>query len=77
MIVLDLPLFLGITIVVILVAEGMLWDLFSHKVRTLCFPCDVDTSFFRFFSLLRLRALAVSHAAFLAAAIVLFAIALW
>lgn len=45
----------------IVTLEGVLWLLFRRKVEGLCFAREIDQSFFRSFSLNRLRALAIVH----------------
>ncbi len=60
-----------------LIIEGTLWLIFVHKLRGLHFPRSVDESFFRFFSLTRLRLVAVLHTLFLLAIFVLVSLYVW
>ena len=51
--------------VLIVVVEVVLWMLFKRRIQGICFPHDMDASFFRFFTLGRLRVIAISHTLFL------------
>ena len=53
----------------IVVAELVLWRLFRRKISEMYFPHELDTSYFRFFTMLRLRALAIMHAVVLIVAV--------
>ena len=58
-------------------AELLLWIVFRRKVSNITFPHHVDESYFRFFSIMRIRIIAILHTAFLLAFIILTAILLW
>ncbi|MDO8649470.1 MAG: hypothetical protein Q7R81_06860 [Candidatus Peregrinibacteria bacterium] len=45
----------------VIAMELVLWKLFRRKIAGLLFPLEADQSFFRFFTLNRLRAIAVVH----------------
>ena len=61
----------------ILACETVLWMVFRAKMSRIDFPHEVDESFFRFFSLIRLRLLAVLHTVFLLATFIISSMLLW
>jgi hypothetical protein len=64
----------GIAIVCI---EGVLWYVFCKKATGVIFPRETDRSYFRFFSITRMRILVVSHTIFLLSVIIFTATLLW
>jgi hypothetical protein len=52
----------------ILLAEFIIWIVFQRKAEPLSFPHELDTSYFRFFELSRMRLIAVGHALLLVVA---------
>lgn len=63
--------------ILIVVVEGCLWLLFRQRVQGLSFPRELDASFFRFFTLGRLRAIAIGHTLFLLGAVIALFLLLW
>ena len=63
--------------VLIVMVEGFLWMLFRKRIQGICFPRKMDVSFFRFFTLGRLRAVAISHTLFLLGAVNALYLLLW
>ncbi len=64
---------IGVTVL----CEGILWMIFRQKLSPLVFPHELDTSYFRFFSLRRLRITALAHAIGTAVCIVILCLYLW
>ncbi len=61
----------------IVIVEGFLWKLFRKRIQGICFPREMDASFFRFFTLGRLRAIAISHTLFLLGTVNALYLLLW
>jgi hypothetical protein len=70
-------IFLTIAIVFILSSETFLWTLFRRKTVGIRFPHELDTSFFRFFTLARVRMVALLHTLFLFTVVVFSLLFLW
>lgn len=51
-----------VAVLVTVVAESVLWMMFRRKIEPLAFPHELDTSYFRFFGIARLRIVAITHA---------------
>jgi hypothetical protein len=68
---------LAILWMVTLVGEMVLWNLFRKRVGPMLFPHEVDTSFMRFFSLPRLRIVAIAHYLVLCVLVTIFFMFLW
>ncbi len=64
----------GVTIAFV---EVVLWMVFRHKIEGLCFPRELDQSIFRFFTLTRLRLIAILHTLFLIATFMICSSFLW
>ena len=62
---------------VITAIELMLWIVFYAKVQGLCFPRETDESLFRFFTVTRLRLIAILHTLFLIAVFMIASYFLW
>jgi hypothetical protein len=62
---------------VILLMEFMLWRMFRAKVSTVTFPHATDHSAFAFFSVGRLRFLAMVHAVVLIVCLAITYVLLW
>ncbi len=54
-------LVLGGVAATVAIVEGVLWHAFCSKVRGLVFPRALDESPFRFFSVPRMRIIALTH----------------
>lgn len=63
--------------VVIVTLELILWMVFHRKVEGLSFPRETDESLFRFFTVTRLRLVAILHTLFLLAVFILSSSFLW
>lgn len=59
------------------VCELVLWTMFFKKMKPISFPHELDTSYFRFFSLARLRISAIVHSIFVACVLAVFCTLLW
>lgn len=57
--------------------EWILWTIFRRKIGGLCFPRETDESLFRFFTLIRLRLIAILHTLFLVAIFMIATYFLW
>ncbi len=73
----SLPLIITAAIVITVFCEGILWWLFQKKMKPLSFPHELDTSYFRFFSMPKLRSAAIIHTLFVTLCIVLCCWYLW
>ena len=62
--ILPLALITG-TLTLIVIAEFAMWTLFRRRIGGLLFPHELDASLFRFFTLTRLRLIALLHTFFL------------
>jgi hypothetical protein len=71
------PLMITGAIVVIILSEAVLWWLFQKKMTPLSFPHELDASYFRFFSMSSLRAIALVHTFLMCGCIVLCSWYLW
>lgn len=63
--------------IILLSIEAILWHIFTRKAAGLLLPRDTDQSYFRFFSLARMRLLAIAHSIFLMSVLILSAMFLW
>jgi hypothetical protein len=61
----------------IAVAEFLFWRLFRRKIEGLLFPHELDASIFHFFTLPRMKLVAVAHTLFLIVTISLLLLFLW
>ncbi|UPA22585.1 hypothetical protein K8942_06085 [Candidatus Peribacteria bacterium] len=68
---------LAAAIAVTLLSEGVLWWIFRQKLTPLVFPHELDTSYFRFFSMRRLRIAAALHTLMVATCIAICISLLW
>ena len=68
---------LTVSATVIIVCELVLWMLFMRKVEPLVFPHELDASHLRFFSIGRLRIIAITHAIVMFICAFLFYLFLW
>jgi|CXWL01.1.fsa_nt_gi hypothetical protein len=64
-------------IIITVIGEATLWYLFQRKMKPLAFPHELDTSYFRFFSLPRLMIIAITHTVFVIACLIFFYWYLW
>lgn len=73
------PLFyaLLIAIGVTVLCEGAIWWMFRTKISALIFPHELDTSYFRFASMRRLRIVGIVHVIVTAICMIAFCIYLW
>lgn len=62
---------------VIVTLELILWTIFRLKVDGLSFPRETDESLFRFFTVTRLRLVAILHTLFLFATFMISSYFLW
>lgn len=72
-----LLLVIAISIAATFVCEYILWSIFYKKMAPLFFPHELDTSYFRFFSLPKLRAVAIVHSLSVALILTMLCIYLW
>ncbi|MDD5041268.1 MAG: hypothetical protein PHX87_03275 [Candidatus Peribacteraceae bacterium] len=61
----------------ILLLEGMLWILFKRKFIQICLPTQGEEVFFHFFTVGRLRLLAIIHTLILLACVIIGHLLLW
>ena len=61
----------------ILLIEIVLWQVFRRKMEGIRFPNAADHSHFRFFSMTRMRLIAIFHTVFLLAVLVISTLFLW
>jgi len=61
----------------IMFIEIIIWILFRRKIEGVCFPNETDHSHFGFFSIARLRIIAILHTIVLLAVLIISAIYLW
>jgi len=54
-----------------------MWMLFEHKVAGMCLPRIKDESYFQFFSIIRIRLIAILHTCFLLGSLFFFYWYLW
>ncbi len=73
----SLAVALGAVILLTLGVECALWVAFRRKVVGLTFPREADESFFRFFTVTRMRIAAASHAVALIAIDTILLLWLW
>lgn len=73
------PLFYALIIAMSLtvLCEGALWWMFRTKISALIFPHELDTSYFRFASMRRLRIVAVVHVIVVSFCMGAFCLYLW
>lgn len=63
--------------IIILLIEATLWHTFKRKAAGVSFPRETDQSYFRFFSVNRMRLLAIAHTIFLLTILGVSALFLW
>ncbi len=68
---------IGIMLLCTVLSEGILWWIFRRKLTPLLFPHELDTSFFRFLSLARLRAIGIAHTVIVLLCVTFCLIFLW
>jgi len=73
----SLVIIIVICILATVVCEVVLWSLFHQKMTPLSFPHELDTSYFRFFSLARIRMVAIVHTIVVAVMLTLLCLYLW
>lgn len=61
----------------IILAEGVIWQFFRVRVSPLVFPHELDASYFRFFTMKRMRLVAILHTVILMIAASLLISLLW
>ncbi len=71
-----IPAIIGAVLVTVL-CEIVLWLMFRKRLLPLAFPHELDTSYFRFFSMRRLGTLAILHTIFVSICMASFCIYLW
>ena len=62
---------------IILIIEGMMWELFRRKITGLDFEEGADTAFFKFFTLGHVSLIVFLHTALLLTTIIFAFITLW
>lgn len=48
-------------VVLILILEIVMWDIFKHKMTRICLPTELDVRFLRWFSLAHMFLVALVH----------------
>lgn len=62
---------------IILVAEGVMWELFRRKIAGIDFVEGADTAFFKFFTTAHVSVIAFLHTIILLATVIFFFLTLW
>jgi len=68
---------IGCWIILILLAESIMWALFKRKFAQICLPTEADKTIFHFFTVGRMRIVALLHTLVLIVAIIFGHLLLW